>query len=138
VHAAEAAGGEDADPGALGQVGGRGDRRRPMAATRDDRREIAHAALGHVVVGGQRGERRVVESDPDLAAQHGDRGRHGAVFAHRRLDLPRDPQVVRPRQPVGDDRALERDHRPPVLERLPDLVMHLHARPPYLKGVRPL
>ena len=41
----------------------------------------------------------------------GDGRRHGAAVAHRLLDLARDPQVVRARQPVADDRRLERDHR---------------------------
>ena len=43
------------------------------------------------------------------------------------LDLPRDAQVVRPRQPVGDDRALERDDRPAARERLRTLV-HEHGQ----------
>jgi hypothetical protein len=96
----------------------------------DRRREVAHAALGHVVGVRQRLQRRVIEPDRDLTADDGDRRRHGAVRAHRLLDLARDAQVVGARQPVGDDRALQRDHRATNGQRVCDLGMDPHGGSP--------
>ena len=125
-------------PAALGQVRGRGDRRRAVLAARQHRREVAHAALGDLAGGGERLERVVVEPDPHLAAEDRDRRRHRAALAHHRLDLPRHAQVVGPRQPVGDDRALERDDRTALVERRPDFFVDQHRRANLRKGVRPL
>ena len=83
----------------------------------DTPQEIADAALGDLAGKGERLQRLVVEPDPDLAAEDGDRRGHGAMLPHHRLDLPRHAQVVRPRQPVGDDRALERHDRLPGRQR---------------------
>ena len=129
VHAAEPAGGEHADarrarPGARSRR--RSSRRTPRA--REHRREVAHAALGDAVGVGERVQRVVVEPDPHLAAEDRDRRRHRAVCAHDVLDLARHAQVVRPRQPVGDDRALERNDRPALVERRPDFFVD-HASP---------
>ena len=73
--------------------------RRPWSRRPRPRRgrdgEVADRELGHVVGAGQIGSScGVVEPDDELAADHADGGRHGAVVAYRLLDLPRDPQVV--------------------------------------------
>ena len=83
------------------------------AAARGEHRQVAHAALGHVVAG-DRLERGVVEPDAGLPRDDRDRRRHRAGRAHLRLDLARDLEVARPRQPVADDRALERHDGPPA------------------------
>ena len=71
----------------------------------------------------------VGEPHPHRPVEQRDRGRHGALLAHRGLDLARDPRVVRPRQAVGDDRRLERHHRAASRQRGRDLVRELdHAR----------
>ena len=58
-----------------------------------------------------------VEPDPDLPVEHADRGRHGAGRAHGRL--AREPRLdaVRRGEAVGDERRLERDDGPLLLER---------------------
>ena len=56
-----------------------------------------------------------------LAVDDGDRRRHGALRAHDRLELARDLEVAPARQPVRDQRALERHHRAPRGERAGDL-----------------
>ena len=93
--------------------------------------EVARAALDDVLAGRDRLERGVVEPDPDLAVDERDRGRHGARRAHRRLDLAGDARGWRARQPVGDDRALERHHRAARGERVGDLVVDAHRRALY-------
>ena len=95
-------------------------------ARRGARGEVAHAALDDVLRAGDRRQRGVVEPDADLPADERDRGRHGARRAHRRLDLAGDLEVARARQPVGDDRALERHHRAAGRERVGDLVVDAH------------
>ena len=73
-------------------------------------------------------ERRLVEPDPHLARDHRDRRGHGAPGPHGRLELARHLEVARPRQPVRDQRALERDDRPAVLVGLGDLGGDVHAQ----------
>ena len=128
VHATEPAGGEQADPGAHGQVSRGGDGRCAVAAARGERREVADAALDDVVAGGDHLERLLVEADARRAADDRDGRRQRPLGAHRVLDLVRDVEVARPRQPVADQRALERDHRPAAGERLRDLGGDLHDR----------
>ena len=108
VDAAEPAGGEDADAGAGGEVGGRGDGRRRRAAGGDHRGEVAQPRLREPGTERQRLERVVVEPDPDLAGDDGDRGRDGALGAHHGLELAGHLEVPAARQPVGDQGALER------------------------------
>ena len=86
--------------------------------------------------GMQRFERRVVESDPDLAAEHRDRRGDRAVVTDGLLDLARDAQVVGPREAVRDDRALERDDGLAVLERVLDLIRDQHRVAPERRADR--
>ena len=97
----------------------------PGRAARDARAEVAQAQLLDPV--GERDllQRGVVEADPHPPAEHGDRRRHGAPGADGVLDLARHPQVVGPRQAVGDDRRLQRHHGPALRERRGDLVVDL-------------
>ena len=118
MHAAEPAGSEHADAGAHGEHRRRRDGRRAVHAAGDRGREVAHAALDDVLALGDRLERGVVEPDPHLAADHGDRRGNGAGRAHHGLDLARHLDVARAREPVGDDRALERHDRSARIERL--------------------
>jgi hypothetical protein len=109
-----------------------------VRAARRGRREVAHAALDDVAGARDRLQRGVVEADPDLPADERDRRRHGARRAHRRLDLAGDVEVARARQPVGDDRALQRHHRAARGERFGDLFVDAHlARHPSRNGCTP-
>ena len=83
-------------------------------------RQVADAELGDVGRGDAL-QAVLVEADVRLAAEHGDRRRHGAGRAHGVLELARDREVAWARQAVGDDRRLERDHRPAQRQRLGDL-----------------
>jgi hypothetical protein len=133
VDPSQTPGGEDPDPRAGGEVRGGGDRRGPVAAARDDRREVAHAALDYVPAVRDVPKRRVVEADPSFAGQERHRGRHRPAATHSGLDLVRDPKVARPREPVADQRALERHDGSPLGER----VRHL-GRDPHEARLRPL
>ena len=78
----------------------------------DDDRQVALARLDDVV--GQRdgleGARRRARRAPTPSTTAMVAGTAPGA-AHRLLDLAGDLQVVGPRQPVADDRRLERDHR---------------------------
>src|SRR5215203_5693071 len=74
---------------------------------------VAHARLGEAPAERHALQRRVVEADARLAVDDGDRGRHGAFRAHRGLQLARHLEVAPARQPVCDQRTLERHHGPP-------------------------
>jgi hypothetical protein len=128
VNAAQAARGEHVDARAGGQVGGRGHRRAAIAAARRHRREVANAALRHVVALGDRPECLPIEPDTDLAFRHGDRRRLCAALTHRRLCLARHLEIAGPRQPVAHQRALERDDRPAAGKRLGYLRGDPHGR----------
>ena len=74
------------------------------------RREVAHARLHEALAERQRLQRGVVQADPRLAVDHRDRGRDGALGAHRGLELAGHLEVAPARQPVGDQGALEGHH----------------------------
>ena len=114
-------------PAGRREVGGGGDGRRAHSAAGRDRGELADADLGGVLVVGEPVEGGVVETDPGLAVDDRDGRRHGTAVAHRLLELARQPRVVGPRQAVADDRALQRDHRPAVGQRVAHLVVHQHG-----------
>ena len=107
-------------------MGGRGHRGRRRAAARDDRREIAHAGLHEALAERERLERGIVQADPRLAAHDRDRGRNGALGAHRGLQLAGHLEVAPARQSVGDQGALEGDHGTPVPERRGDVIGDAH------------
>jgi hypothetical protein len=121
MHAAEAAGREQPDAGPLGQVRGRGHRRRRAATPGHDEAQVAHARLRDVVAFRDGGQRGVVQADPRDPVHDRDGCRDRARRSHGVLDFARDPQVVRSRQPVADDGRLQRDHRRAGLQRLLDL-----------------
>ena len=121
VHPAEAAGGEHADARTRGQVRGRGDRGRAVPAARQrPARGRARCTLT-TPPPATTCAAPLVEPDPDLARHQGDRRRNGPLHPHGGLQLPRHLQVARPRQPVRDQRALQRDGGPAALQRLGDL-----------------
>ena len=103
-------------------------RRRPVTAAGDHRREVADAALDDLVGQRDRLQRVVVEPHADLAADDRDGGRDGPRGPHRRLELAGHPEVVRARQSVADDRALEGHHGTPRGQRLAHLVVYAHGR----------
>ena len=124
MHAAETAGGEDADARERGEVGGRRDRRRPARAARREDRQVAHARLREVFLG-DAAHALGVEPDRRNAVEHRDRrGRH-TLLAQDRLELDRRLVVARARQAVADDRRLEGDDGAPGGERRGDLVGEL-------------
>ena len=130
VHAAEAAGREDADPGQGREVRGRGDRRRRVDAPRATaRREVAHAGLDDVVA--ERDRRRARHRRGRSGRRPPttrDRRRDGARRPHGGLRLARDAQVVRRREAVRDQRALQRDDAAPRAQGLGHLWVDDHAR----------
>ena len=75
---------------------------------------------------GDRVERLAVEPDADHPVDDRDRRGHRSLVPDRRLDHARDLDVVGPRQPVGDQRALQRHHRAPFFDRRRDLAGVAH------------
>jgi hypothetical protein len=111
MDAADAAGREHTDPGRVGCDHGRRDGRGAPAARGDRGTEagagdLAHRALGR---GGQCLEivRGQADQQPSIVERDG-RG-HGARGADRELGRRRDLEVLRVREPVADERRLERD-----------------------------
>src|SRR5882757_1200825 len=94
VDAAEAAGREDGDAGAGGQVRRRGNCGRGRAAPTGDGGQITHARLDDVVAAGDPGQRGVVEADVRVAVDDSDRGRRRSAGADVRLDVAGDLQVL--------------------------------------------
>ncbi len=87
--------------------GGRG------GAAREVDREVGGAGLGEAgAVARELLEDVAGEADADGAVDDGDRGGDSAGLAHGVLELAGDGEVVGPRQPVRDDRGLQRDDRP--------------------------
>jgi hypothetical protein len=120
VHAAQPAGREHLHAGGVGERGGRRHRRGTVAAQADRRTEVAgrqlrEPALADAVQLG-RGQ-----ADPGDAVEDGDGGRDGAVGADRGLEILGGGAVLRCREPVGEQRALEGDHRPAVGDGRSDL-----------------
>jgi hypothetical protein len=118
---AQPARGEQPDAGAGGEVRGGRDGGGPVAASRCRRSEVAHAALDDVLAAGDHAQARLVEADARLARHERDGGRQRSALAHGGLHLTRDLQVLRPGEPVADQRALESNHWTPAGERFGDL-----------------
>ena len=62
------------------------------------------------------------EADAEQPVEHADRRRHRARLSDATLALEPDGDAFAGREPVRDERRLERDDRPPLRERVPDLV----------------
>ena len=121
VDPAEAAGGEHADPGRRGDRGRRRHRRRAVAPERVRGTEVAPGQLDQVGAVQTRSSSSPVRPILGLAVEDGDRRRHGAGGADRLLQAGGDLAVAARRQAVGEDRALQRDDRPPCRQRRPHL-----------------
>ena len=124
VHAADPAGREDPDPGRMGRDHRRGHRRRGPAALGQGHGKARTGGLADRSGGRRRErlERRRVQAHEQRPVADRDGGRHGAVgLAHGRLGRRRDLEVLRVRQPVADERRLERDDGPALGERGGDL-----------------
>ncbi len=114
MHAADPAGTEYANPGPVRDDHRPGNGGCAVLATRDDDRKIASAAFAHGV---GRSVREILdllprEANRDATRQHGDGCRHRTALTHCSLHGECCRRVFRPRQPVRDERGLERDDRP--------------------------
>jgi hypothetical protein len=121
VHAAQAAGGEDADPGGGGQQGRAGHRRGSAEAEGGGHGEVADPELGQIRVRADPVHLGGRQTDVRYAVQHRDGRRDRATRAHRGLDVVGRRPVVRPGQPVGEQGALQGDDRLPGAQRVGDL-----------------
>ena len=108
MHAADAAGGKDADPCQMGADHRRGDRGGPGAARGDTGRQIGARQLCDTSGLTQRGQLRVGQPDMDAPVHHRDGGWGGAMGADLGLDQARGFHVLRKRHAVGDDGGFKR------------------------------
>ena len=110
VHTADAAGGEDADAGHIGNDHGGGDGGGAVRAAGNQRRQVASAGLGDAAAGlAEVFDLVTAEARLEAAADDGDRGGHGAVVADGLLDQQRGLHILGVGHAVGDDGALQRD-----------------------------
>ena len=119
VHAADAAGREEADAGQRGRANAGCHSRRSDRAMHDRGCDVARADLDRPARDAL--EIGVRESQAQLAVEDRHRRGHGARLADRGLAAACGAQVVRWRQALADDRRLQRDHRPARVERGGDL-----------------
>ena len=123
MHAAEAAGAHEADPGAAADRERAADGRRADRALHRAGGEVARAGLARV--GAEAPELVLGEPDHDAAVEHADRRRHGAGLADAPLRLEPDLDALARREAVRDERRLQRDDRPAGAERDGDLLADL-------------
>ena len=117
VHAADAAGGEDADIGESCNAHRGRDRRRAGEAGGHQPRQIARCRFVDAGFLRQPLELQGVEANAAHAVQHSDgRGRR-PVLAHNRLNLGGEFDVLGVGHAVADDRAFQRDHWRAPIER---------------------
>ena len=121
VHPAEPAGGEDADAGGGGQQGGAGDGGGAAEAERGGHGQVADAELGQVGVGADPVDLRGGQPDVRHAVQDRDRRGHRSAGADGGLDVVGRGPVVRPGEPVREQRALQGDDGPAGAQRVGDL-----------------
>ncbi|CAG7653153.1 hypothetical protein SBRY_60062 [Actinacidiphila bryophytorum] len=121
VHPAQAPGAEHPDPRPGRKEGGTRHGRRPAHPRGHRRSQVPEAELAHVRVGGDPLDLPFGQPHPGHPVDHRDGRRYGPGFPDDGLQLAGHQQVARPRQPVRDDRRLQRDHRLPPPERIPDL-----------------
>ena len=115
MHAAEAAGAHEADPDRAAGGERAADRRRPDCVLHDGRGEVARANLARVGVEAR--ELLVRQPDPDGSVEDADRGRDGTCLTHPAFALEADRDAFAGREPVRDERRLERDHGASLAER---------------------
>ena len=114
VHAADPARAQEADPRGAHDGERPADGRRADGALHDAGREVARADLAGVRA--EPAELVLGEADADLAVEHADRRGHRARLAHAALALEPDGDAFAGREPVRDERRLERDDRAVVVE----------------------
>ncbi len=121
VHAAEAAGRHEPDPGdpADGQRAARRSSRRQRRATTAAARSRGPALRA---VASKRASSSSVRPTTTSPSSTPDRRRHGAAGAHGLLRGEPDLEAGPGREAVRDERRLERDDRPALLERRGDLL----------------
>ena len=119
MHAADAAGGKDLNARHVGDHHRRGDGGRTVRAARADDRQVTARDLGDLAPAlAEVGDLLLGQAGLQAAAEDGDGGGHCAVVAQGLLDEQRRLHIFRIGHAVGDDRALERDDRAAVCERL--------------------
>src|SRR5262249_50264300 len=113
----------EADPGDAADSEGAADGRRADGALDRRGRQVPWPGLARL--GREAGELVLGQSDPHAAVEDADRRGQGAdgpdPLLRREVDLDSDPG----REPVRDDRGLERDDRPPSRDRLLNLARDL-------------
>jgi hypothetical protein len=118
VHPAESPGGEDADTGRGGQEGRAGDRGGPAEPERGGHRQVPDAELGQVGVGADPVDLLGGEPHVRHAVEDGDRRGHRTALADGGLHVVGRGAVVRARQAVREQRALQGDDRPAGTQRV--------------------
>ena len=116
MHAADAAGREHRDARERGDAHGGGNGRGAVRLRRRQIGEVARARLGHAAVLCQQFQIRRAEPHLQPPADDGDGRRHRATGSHDPLGRPRHLEVARVGHAMGDDRRLQRHHRPPFGE----------------------
>ena len=132
MDASEPTRAHEADPG--GAAGGErsADGRRSDRSLDDRGGEVARPDLARV--GSEAAELLFREADPELPVEDADRRRHGPGVADAPLALEPDLDPFARRKAVRDERRLERDHGPPVRQRVPDLVRNPDR---FVHGIEP-
>ena len=110
VHAADAAGGKDADADHLGHEHGGGDGGRAGVAVRNVHGHVAAGDLADVLGLAHDGEVSLVQADLELAADDGHGGGHGAVVADDLLHLRGEVEVFGVGHAVAEYGALQGDN----------------------------
>src|SRR5215213_1939835 len=128
VHAAEAAGCEEAYPRERGEMSGGGDGRCPVAVFGDGHGKVPGGELRDAFRCGHELQLRLVEPDLRPPANEAYRRGHGAFGANGAFRLASDLKVLRVRQAVRDQGRFERHDGRSSLQGLPNVGPDLEAQ----------
>ena len=110
MNTTDAAGGKDVDPGHMGDNHGGGHGGCAIGSSRHQSGKVPAAGFSHVPAGfAQVFDLLMAEARFQSAADYGNGGGNGAVFADGLLHKQRGLHVFGIRHAVGDDGALQRD-----------------------------
>ena len=108
MDAADAARREHRDPGQVSEPHGRAHGGRRQASSREERSEVARPGLRHLAVRiGEALEELAIGADNQPSILEGGGRRNRSCLPNRRLCGKRRLEVVRRRQPLGDEARLE-------------------------------